>query len=931
MFRPILFTALVAVASAAQASDKPIYAPAPDWVKPAPPPAVPAAGEEAPALLIFDQQQRLQDGQVWAYTENATRIVSADMLTEAGTIQLQWQPDDGDLIVHRVTIVRGDEQIDLLKTESRFTVLRRETQLEALEINGVLTATMAVEGLRVGDVLRVAYSVTQNDKALQGGVQTLLPLIAAPTRVGFARARLLWKTGAGLNFRTYMPGLDARPKQLGNYQELDLPLPLAKPADWPDDAPLRTRAMPLLDATSFADWAAVSKVMAPLYHTDGLAAPGSPLAVEIDRIAKLSADPRKRTAAALELVQGQVRYLFRGMDGGNYRPQTPTQTWSLRYGDCKAKTLLLLTLLHGLGIEAEPVLANSQLGDAVPKRLPMPAVFDHVLVHATVDGKSLWLDGTAQGARLADLDDSLPFGWVLPLRDAGAGLLAIPRGPQNRPDIAVALDVDQTAGLGLPALYSARITLRGPMGSQLATASGQLGAKERREMLTGFAQGMVGEGMPVSQALVQDVGAGTTVVTVTGIAQSGWRDEQKRFSRTLDRAVSILKFEPDRTRPAWRDIPVATGKEGGFAYATTVRLPKGITGFTLDGDTSLPETMAGVRLHRTTALTDGVVTVDERMDAVGAEIAPADIAAVRARLALAKTRLLRVVAPENYPSRREVITTARAAGWLKPIEAAYAKSIAADPKEAIGYANRANFLAGTYDWRGAVADLDRVIAIEPDIDSYLKRAAFLGALNDDTKALADVQTAYGLDPGSTQVVGALATLKARTGKVDEALALVDERIAAGGKDKGGWLSLKGNLLSRAGRGPEAVAALDIAVAEKPGNPDLLNSRCWTKGINKIALDTALKDCTRSIELGESPMAAFDSRALVYFQMGRMDDALGDIAAALDISPDLPASLYLRGVIRKRKGQGALGDADLAAARTMSPRIDEDYVRYGVKP
>ncbi|MGY4397771.1 tetratricopeptide (TPR) repeat protein [Sphingomonas sp. UYAg733] len=931
MFRSIIFTALVAVASAAQASDKPIYAPAPDWVKPAPPPAALAAGEEAPAFLVFDQQQLLQDGQVWAYMETATRIASPDVLTQAGTIQLQWQPGDGDLIVHRVTIVRGDERIDLLKQESRFTVLRREAELEALQMNGMLTATMAAEGLRVGDVLRVAYSVTRSDKVLKGGMQTVMPLVAEPTRVGFARARLLWKSGTSLNYRTYMPGLDVKPKQVGGYQEIDLPLPLAKPADWPDDAPIRTRVMPILEASSFADWAAVSKVMAPLYHTDGLIAPGSPLAAEVDRIAKADTDPRKRAAAALELVQGQVRYLFRGMDGGNYTPQTPVQTWSLRYGDCKAKTLLLLALLHGLGIEAEAVTANSQIGDAVPKRLPLPGAFDHVLVHATIGEKSLWLDGTAQGARLADLDDSLPFGWVLPLRDAGADLLAIPRVPASRPDVAVALDVDQTAGLGLPALYTARITLRGQMASQIATASAQLGAKERRDLLYGFARTMVGEGLPVSESLIQDARAGTTVVTATMITQSGWAYEQKRFSRTLDRTASQLNFQPDRTRPAWRDVPVATAPNGSLAYTTKIKLPKGITGFTLDGDTSLPETLAGVRLRRTAALADGIATVDERMDTVGAEISPADIPAVRARLALAQTRLLRVMAPDNYPSRREVVATARASGWLKPIEAAYARAIAVDPKDKLGYVNRASFLAGTYDWRGAIVDLDRVIALEPDLDSYLKRATFLSTLGDDSKALADAETAYGLDPSSYQAVAALTSLKGRTGKMTEALALLDERIAAGGKDKTGWLDLKSNVLSRAGRGPEAVAALDIAVAEKPGNPGLLNSRCWAKAIGKIALDTALKDCTKAIELGESPMAAFDSRALVYFQMGRMEDALGDIAAALDISPDLPASLYVRGVIRKRMGQAALGDADLAAARTMSPRIDEDYARYGVKP
>ncbi|PNB40097.1 transglutaminase, partial [Pseudomonas sp. FW305-130] len=83
-------------------------------------------------------------------------------------------------------------------------------------------------------------------------------------------------------------------------------------------------------------------------------------------------DPKRQTAAALRLVQDQVRYFAQGMNGGNYVPQTPDKTWSTSYGDCKAKTLLLLTLLRAMKIEAEPVSANIGLGDIVPDRLPSP-------------------------------------------------------------------------------------------------------------------------------------------------------------------------------------------------------------------------------------------------------------------------------------------------------------------------------------------------------------------------------------------------------------------------------------------------------------------------------------------------------------------------------------------------------------------------------
>jgi tetratricopeptide (TPR) repeat protein len=108
-------------------------------------------------------------------------------------------------------------------------------------------------------------------------------------------------------------------------------------------------------------------------------------------------------------------------------------------------------------------------------------------------------------------------------------------------------------------------------------------------------------------------------------------------------------------------------------------------------------------------------------------------------------------------------------------------------------------------------------------------------------------------------------------------------------------------------------------------------RCWVKGTLNVSLDTALKDCTRAIELGDSAANALDSRAMVYFRLNRLDDALADLNAALDIDPDQAASLYMRGLIRKRMGDAKVGEVDLGAARLMSPTIDRDYSRYGIAP
>ena len=71
--------------------------------------------------------------------------------------------------------------------------------------------------------------------------------------------------------------------------------------------------------------------------------------------------------------------------------------------------------------------------------------------------------------------------------------------------------------------------------------------------------------------------------------------------------------------------------------------------------------------------------------------------------------------------------------------------------------------------------------------------------------------------------------------------------------------------------------------------------------------------------------------MVYFRMGQMDDALSDLNAGLEQDPSMAASLFMRGVIRKKQGDAKNAEVDLAAARLIRPSVDRDYARFGIAP
>lgn len=918
-------------AGTAEAGETPLYQPVPAWVRPAAATTLATPSSSAPIIVLLDTQHRLKDGQVWRYVDAATRVASAEVLAQAGMISVPWQPANGDLIIHRIEIIRGNERIDLLANGKRFTVLRREEKLEERELNGQLTATMAVEGLRIGDVVHTTMSVTSRDKALNGHVQASTGLPAAPFRVGYARTRFLWPASEKVQWKTYAEGAKPVLTESGAERELLLESILPKQPELPSDMPARFQRPAFIEVSSFADWSSVSSTMAPLFATEGLIAASSPLAAEVARIKTAETDPLRRTWAALALVQDQVRYLYSGMDGGNYTPQTPAQTWSLRYGDCKAKTLLLLSLLHELDIEAEAVLAPAQAGDLLIDRLPSPGAFDHVIVRATVGGEMLWLDGTMNGTKFADLRDIPAFRTTLPLRTAGAQLLAVPFRAPARATGDVTIDLDQRAGITMPTLATVTTAMGGAMGASIGMAATQAAPEQKREIAQEMVKRFVGEMQVTDQTLAFDQETGIATVTAKGLLTTTWKRERGRRRMMLDRAINDIVFEPDRTRAAWRAIPVSVGEPRRAAYHLRVRLPRGAKGFEFAGDQALSETIAGRALLRRVSMKGGLLVLDDEVAVVEAEVAASAIPATRARVALAKGRMLEVIAPIDTPSHAAEVAEAKRNGSIKPLLAAYAEAIASYPEEQGVYINRARFLAGIYDHAGAIPDLTKAIEIEPTAATYLWRADLYEIAGDPKRQLADLEEALKLDPASLSVIAEIATYKLDHGEKDAALALVTERIDAGGREATDYLSVKADLLARSGDATAAIAAIDVALLTNPDSVYLLNTRCWIKATMNVQLDGALKDCTRALELSSQREAVLDSRAMVYFRLNRLDESMADLAAALETTPDLAASLYLRGIIRARQGKAAESRSDLALARTIAPLIDQKYERWGVKP
>lgn len=563
----------LSVAAGLQAQDSDSNAtvrrgPAPPWVQPSDPLPIP---DDASGLAFIRRQDTLVHldaaGQQ-TYVGQRVRLLHPQSL-QLGNVAIAWNPAVGAPTLHVLRVHRDDQTIDLMEA-AKFEVLRREDQLEQAMLSGVLTAVLKIPDLRVGDDLELEYSLPSGDATLREQSAGLLALSGA-TLPGRYRLGLSWDAGQTPQFRStedFGAAVVRAANSLG--VTIDNPPQIVPPKN----APPRFAWQRVIEFTDFPSWAAVSQRFAPLYAAAAQVGAASPLKQEAARIAAAHADPAARAQAALRLVQEQVRYIYVGLDGGNFRPATADETWQRRYGDCKGKTVLLLALLAELGIPAQAVLvSNLGADDGLDRRLPSPGMFDHVLVRATIGKQTFWLDGTMPGVVEMRTQPLMPYRWALPLTAAGSPLDPVPQEPPALPVEMGLFEIDARAGFDKPARKVETMVKRGLDG---VAEYMQLSALSPDQLTQAFQNAAAGgsEWDAIEKVSYRyDRETQASVLSIVGSGPVDWdKGEDGTYSLILPRGG----FSPPerRQRPADQDQAAPYYTEPGYScHATTVRLP----------------------------------------------------------------------------------------------------------------------------------------------------------------------------------------------------------------------------------------------------------------------------------------------------------------------------------------------------------------------
>ncbi len=900
---PALCAAWVAWSGGAHADEKLRFGPPAAWVKPADLPAPDSAqAQSAVQVLLGDAQTRFGPASADYYVEQAVLIQTPQGLAALGALSLLWKPDTDAVTVHKAQVIRAGQVVDLLANGQTFTILRREQNLEASMLDGQLTATLQPEGLQVGDVVDLAYTLTRVDPVMEGHAEHLASL-ASPTPIRRLRFRALWPKSRPLKWRKTDGLASAKVSTLGSETELVMEMTNAVAPEPPRLAPARFSELGQLELSDYSDWGQVSAFLAPHYARAAVLMEGSPLRTEIDKIKAASRDPKVRAAAALRLAQDQVRYVYQGMDNAGYVPATADATWSRRFGDCKGKTALLLALLAGVGVEAEPALVSVSHGDGLEARLPMLAIFDHVLVRAVVDGRVYWLDGTRQGDADLDLLRVPLYRWALPVRRTGARLEPLTVRPLEQPDSAIRLRVDASAGLFAPAPVQADMLLRGDQATAVnLSLSGASRADVDKALKAYWSEQLDGYDVK-TVAFAFEPRTGEARLSMTGAATLAWTPNGQgaafhypmlgRLGWNLD-----LKREPGPRA----DAPFAVEHPTFEEVEQVIVLPRGGEGFSTDA-ADVDKTLAAIAFRRTVRLDKGVFTVRASSRSLRSEFPASEAAASKAGLAALADATVFIRAPAAYDPTKQDIAALRES----------------TPGTAEEFLRRGIAFAQGGEAERAMKDFDEAIRLEPTLAwAYVVRSrAHLEAFKMDA-ALADANKAVGLNPTDPHALLARGSVHLNRRDGQAALQAFDEAAKLLPRDAA-VLAARASALALNREYDQALQAAAQALELDPEQPEAYFTRAdvfRAKGDR----EAAVRELDRVRALHPRDRDLLNRRGQALLGMARKAEAFESFTQSLALGPTLDG--YLGRAQARKEGERAQQLQDIALAEELDPTAAE---------
>jgi hypothetical protein len=419
------------------------HAAGPDWLRSALAANNPPWAPEAAAVQLFDSSQvRYLSAQHSVIVfRGAIRVASEAGLAKAA-VAYPYNADTDRILSARAWVVAPDGKKTQTFQQAAFVDRVAQFNQYFWDSERVLQFVGAGR-TEIGGVLAWEIQCDQQ-RGIEDSSATFLP--ALPT------ARSLYEVipapGTRLDWRAHTPGLlpgpGSEPGALRWELDREREITSGEPSGFiPDLRRVSVRCVSAAPAAGqeVPTWGALSRIIAQI--TDPRIDPAGQVKVQAEALAREKPERWLRIRALTEFVQREIAYLAITLDKdtlAGYRPHPAADVLRNRYGDCKDKATLLVSLLRAIGEDGRLVLVENGDPKFVDPKWPS-AEFNHAIVAIpagtdcpawwpVVDsgplGKLVIFDPTDSETPLGVLSREDQAGFALIVDRAGGTLVQLP-------------------------------------------------------------------------------------------------------------------------------------------------------------------------------------------------------------------------------------------------------------------------------------------------------------------------------------------------------------------------------------------------------------------------------------------------------------------------------------------------------------------------
>lgn len=370
---------------------------------------------------LADYQVNMEMEEV--YNHEVRNVISYGGITNASQLSILYDTIYQKLIIHHLFIWRNGKKIDRTK-ELTLEIMNNELNLNQGIYTGKIIAYEILNDIRKDDLIDFAYTLKGDNPIFDKEKYLFIPL-EAMNPIDFYSLRILYpKEKDYLYTCSDCDSIHFSDSIIGNYREIEINHKNVKSIEIEENIPTWSIPYKYFAISSLHSWKEVNYWAQKVFSLQK-----EPVLDDVfEEIFTGVETTDQKINKIINYVQDDIRYMGIESGIGSIQPFPPEQVVIQRFGDCKDKSLLLVSLLKQIGIaNAYPALVNVMLKNEVDKLLPSNQIFNHCIVRFDYNDSTYWIDPSIaqQGGDFRDMYTA-DYGKALIIGLPGDTLLSMP-------------------------------------------------------------------------------------------------------------------------------------------------------------------------------------------------------------------------------------------------------------------------------------------------------------------------------------------------------------------------------------------------------------------------------------------------------------------------------------------------------------------------